>query len=584
MQKFLKPASFKDATDNFNRYFVGKEKLQPIFYIKFGPPASGKSIIMKEVFKKDRIVEENLIDIDIDQIIESDSNYQFNKKRINEISDESEKIKAFQNNYDNFRKSYDVLSDNILNNALLNKMHISWETTGFSIGWTIKEIFRIKECGYKVIIVYPLVPIDVLLERIHKRIGQVNAPDSSVKNTAKLAQKNILDLILFVDKIYIYDNSKSDIKNIRLLYEIERDPFIFANSKKQNKNIEDYKVLCKISNEKNNPNSTLKEFQDFFTKLDSFCQINNKIKVITWNLAWEAMSNQWCEYLTGTKISKCLINAAKQILFNPSFVDFDFFGFQEVRTTITELKNIIGILDESFLERYQFIQGNLDDKTLSSVALMYNKTKYQLDDGISQIHFHGTTISRGILIAFFDNNLAIIVFHADHKGQIFKNEHDIYNFDLYLDGMLNNKLKYIDKNGIEIPSKISIINKNKIKYINQDLTLDEKNEIEQKLKTYNIIMMGDFNHDLTDRYTNSINFLTNIIFEGRKFYNKTEINTCCPVDENHKSLHQVILKKNENTIFEPVDHILTTYNKVTQKVISHIYEVSDHYPVEAIIL
>jgi hypothetical protein len=57
-------------------------KIRPVFYIKYGPPASGKSSIMQQVLEKDRIQEHSLITVDVDAIMARSIGYTEGLKKL----------------------------------------------------------------------------------------------------------------------------------------------------------------------------------------------------------------------------------------------------------------------------------------------------------------------------------------------------------------------------------------------------------------------------------------------------------------------------------------------------------------------
>ena len=137
---------------------------------------------MSKVIKKDNILPNTLINLEVDNIIENNAQYivkrnslvkQYNTIKRSNISNKEELLDKINNTkselYYKYRGEADTISDNILNFALLNKYNIAWETTGRTIAWTMKEIKRIQRQDYKVILVYPLVPSEELIKRAKQR-------------------------------------------------------------------------------------------------------------------------------------------------------------------------------------------------------------------------------------------------------------------------------------------------------------------------------------------------------------------------------------------------------------------------------
>lgn len=222
--------STRQADLIINKSFKGKKPRQPTFYIKYGPPASGKGGIMEKVLIKDKINKTSLVTVEVDNIIESNPGYISEREKHQHVTKDkvsspgiasvtaARKAKIAKDNasiaksklYWKYRGESDVISDIILNKALLDNFDIAWETTGATIAWTIKEIKRVQKQGYLVNVVYPLVPYDTLIKRSlerEKKTGQTPASASIIKHTVLFAIKNILKLIDHVDNIYLYDNS-----------------------------------------------------------------------------------------------------------------------------------------------------------------------------------------------------------------------------------------------------------------------------------------------------------------------------------------------------------------------------------------
>lgn len=136
-------------------FWTASGQESPFFYIKYGPPASGKGSIMSRVLEKDGLNEESLVTVDVDAIIQNNADYASERRRIEKVKDDVKRKKMLQNLYFQFRKQADVISDNVLDAALLKDLDIAWETTGAKVAWTIKEINRIKRHGYVIKIIYP---------------------------------------------------------------------------------------------------------------------------------------------------------------------------------------------------------------------------------------------------------------------------------------------------------------------------------------------------------------------------------------------------------------------------------------------
>ena len=178
-----------------------KRSVIPSFIIKYGPPGSGKSTITSDLIRKLKIPKNTLVDVNVDDIIHSNKKFE---EDIAKASSASER----QSIYQKYRKPADVISDTLLNTCLINKYNISWETTGNTISWTVREIDRIRKNGYNIILIYPYTTNRNIFERIKKR-SQVSANNAQIKRIAVSAQKNINRLIDYVDELYVYDNNSA---------------------------------------------------------------------------------------------------------------------------------------------------------------------------------------------------------------------------------------------------------------------------------------------------------------------------------------------------------------------------------------
>lgn len=198
--------STRQSNEILRKAFEGKRARHPIFYIKYGPPSSGKGSIMLNVLKRDNLNDNSLITIDVDKIIESNPLYI--EKRDNFIN--TDNFTGKESLYFKYRREADIISTQMLNKAILDHFDVAWETTGTTVAWTIQEIKRIKKKGYDVTVVYPLVPVESLITRSkerEKKTGQTPASADQIRESAKRAIINIKTLIDHVDNIYIYDNS-----------------------------------------------------------------------------------------------------------------------------------------------------------------------------------------------------------------------------------------------------------------------------------------------------------------------------------------------------------------------------------------
>ncbi|AQN68046.1 5-nucleotidase superfamily protein [Saudi moumouvirus] len=246
------------------------------------------------------------------------------------------------------------------------------------------------------------------------------------------------------------------------------------------------------------------------------------VKILSYNIFFKSMINnplhKKCKIIhdpeNNLDYNSCLKNVSNFIQDNS---DFDFVLLQEATNW-----NIIQKITPA-LQNMKFINHKYD---LEEIVTFYH-VNYKLDKTHNMIKGYMTDKNRPFLILFFNNELCLINLHAGHHQ-------DIYHFD-------NHLIKILEK------------------YHHKNIFLD-------KLKSYNIIMAGDFNDNLED---NSLKILENKYFGmngGRKLYGFNKIPSCCSY--------------NLDKIYQPksYDHILSTLNNISSQVIT-IKSASDHMPI-----
>ena len=192
--------------EGFDRAFAGKLRPAgaPYFIVAYGPPASGKSSILKYLAKQDgrtrAITEQNTVSVNVDDIFqggETGAAYsQYRQQVLEKSAPASRKINA-QRLYSSYRWIADQISDLILNRALNDRYNIIWETTGQST-WPSSEISRVSQYRYNTVVVYPLVRTGDLISRAaqrEKETGQEPAPESVIRAAVGSAQANLVALL-----------------------------------------------------------------------------------------------------------------------------------------------------------------------------------------------------------------------------------------------------------------------------------------------------------------------------------------------------------------------------------------------------
>ena len=210
--------------------------------------------------------------------------------------------------------------------------------------------------------------------------------------------------------------------------------------------------------------------------------------------------------------------------------DCDFIGIQEYN-------NLEVLREKSFKLA---TMGDTHSKPLKYGPItFYDKTKYGLDVTCHTMKFEfGIDQRRPIIINFFNDNLCVINVHAGHftkptTGEVYQ-PNDITTFNLSLKTYLE--------------------------------TIKEcKDTFIRKLKTYNIIMLGDMNSTIKD-------FSIIIDDVQRDLYGGTKEPTCCSDLEKLDGKMTIV-----NLAF---DHVLNSFSKQIKTVVYHNLSLhSDHNPV-----
>lgn len=275
-----------------------------------------------------------------------------------------------------------------------------------------------------------------------------------------------------------------------------------------------------------------------------------QIKILSYNVLYKAT-------LRNSKLSQCKNNKCLDNLI--SFIDdnspFDIIALQE----ITEFGQNYIIKNSKYLNKnMKYIKIPYFSANREGQITFYNKNKFKLkSNGINIIKTYYSS-GRPITIIFFENNLCFINNHAGHGHNKFKLNNTPttdYNFNNIFHYIKNNNKYYVNffmgDNGNKQVKKI---------------TNSQYNNIVNSLKTYNIIIAGDFNHK------NPIGKKRFNIFD-RKFYGINKNITCCLSDKTLKGKHT-----------KTADHILSTfpngkYNKISNDDITKYGLISDHLPI-----
>ena len=258
--------------------------------------------------------------------------------------------------------------------------------------------------------------------------------------------------------------------------------------------------------------------------------IKQPIKVLTYNISWEAMSatpdgtqigvnkttfvqGQKCGTKGNPSQNKCIANLKKFISEQILKKDLDFIALQEA----SQPTYVVADIDTN---KYEI--DIIQKFKCEEIITIWNKHKYQLDDADNKIQTYFQKCGRPLTIYFFKQKLCFINIHPGHDAS-----NNISTFDISVNQGIN-----------DAPGNIN------------------KQNIKNKLATYNIIIAGDMNTSSPP----------STLF-GRTFYGKTTQNTCCSDSLN-------------GSVYSSYDHILYTIPGGTRTVYSNTM-ISDHLPVIA---
>ena len=295
-------------------------------------------------------------------------------------------------------------------------------------------------------------------------------------------------------------------------------------------------------------------------ELDKLVVIPNKITVLSYNVCHDAMigTNKNCTIKSQMKMTDCYENVIK-------FMDngkYEFIGAQET--------SYMFALDQIYLKTLNLSSMNYvfnQSIELTSIITFYDN-KYVLDNGINTINSYMFDSDSPITILFFRGNLCVI-------NVLLGKNNNLNNFDTHLKEILENN-KPIS------PTFKTYTNKGSLKTTfifnnNKDIITDtEKESIISKLKTYDIIMMGDFGDEIGPSNVFLIDPFYNIP-SGRTFNGRNTIKTCCDPDIQFRLFKNGFFLKDMEYAH---DNILSTMTNVKTTVLK-VLEASNHFPITA---
>ena len=254
-----------------------------------------------------------------------------------------------------------------------------------------------------------------------------------------------------------------------------------------------------------------------------------EINILSYNICYQCMENKKEGTVSYLCNDTCKTNITNFIDSELNKKDYHFIGLQEASNYNYIIQNTPKLQTMNF-EHYR--------PYLEDMILFYDETKYKLDRNY-MVKSWMKDAGRPFMILFFNNNICVINIHAGHKN-------DITQFDNHL----QDTFKGLKKNS---------------------LVIGEEAEILLKIKTYNIICMGDFNKSISSEFQ----------ILKRPLYGHTISNTCCDSIDLFKKNYNI----NSGEYVGSYDQILTSWANANQTIVHNPPPpASDHLPVSRIVI
>lgn len=173
------------------------------FVINYGPPASGKGGVKTNSYIL-KLLSNSFSDIDVDTIVAD----MFH----GDVS------KLTQEKYWKLRTKADEESDNQLIRSVINRSNIIWETTGKNKAWIKYVIEFMKQNGYLILLVIPMLYLSEEVSRCRQRKQAANCSLEYLGDIRLQSYNNFEDISKESNRTLIFDNNKK----MFLLYDSEK--------------------------------------------------------------------------------------------------------------------------------------------------------------------------------------------------------------------------------------------------------------------------------------------------------------------------------------------------------------------------
>lgn len=242
----------------YRDYYDKFKPKEPTIVITYGPPASGKGYLLKNVPDLVKFIDcNNCLKIIVDDMIEGNPDFDKEKDGCSRllqkyphcpitVAQEQEQeykdmVKECSRIYMKYKKmGADNLSTALFAHGLKNRMNIIYETTGNNLDWFVQHDLHLIPFEYSMIFIYPLTHQDVLLKRSCERgkiIGRF--PENEViRKTIKNAETNFIRLLESYNPsldsaiFKIYDNEANPPKLLVNIYPDQGDNLGIQGGKK----------------------------------------------------------------------------------------------------------------------------------------------------------------------------------------------------------------------------------------------------------------------------------------------------------------------------------------------------------------
>lgn len=169
--------------------------IERIFVINYGPPASGKSSIKTNKYIL-KLLDKRFTDINVDTIVAD----LFLKSGVSS--------ELTQEVYFKLRKDADEESDNMLVNSIIDRHNIVWETTGRDKSWIKYVIDFIKQYGYRILLVIPMVYLLEEQKRCKLRKQAANCSLEYLSDIRTKSYNNFESIAHESDQTIVFDNNR----------------------------------------------------------------------------------------------------------------------------------------------------------------------------------------------------------------------------------------------------------------------------------------------------------------------------------------------------------------------------------------